>query len=142
MKLGRTEEEMMNWLPTKLCGWALNAVSDLSRDYWRSTPEKQAWTLTETLYQFDIRLSDSPLFYERSYSSFIRGKAGNRTEFSEPSDTADQRTRQQCSQTQVIDTRSSAGVSLIDHFRQPGKSSACRVWHWVQLWFVKKRSFR
>ena len=123
MKLGWTEEEIMKWLPKKLCGWALNAVSDLPRGYWRSTLEKQAWTLTETLYQFDIRLSDYPLFYERSYSLFIGGKKGNRTEFSEPSDTAGQRTRQQCSQRQVIDTRNSAGVSLIDQFRQPGRSS-------------------
>ena len=114
---------MMKWLPTKLCGWALNAVSDLPRGYWRSTPVKQAWTLTETLYQFDIRLSDNPLFYERSYSLFIRGKEGNKTEFSEPSDTADQITRLQCSKRQVIDTRSSAGVSLIDQCRQPGRSS-------------------
>ena len=123
LKLGWTEEEMMKWLPTKLCGWALNAVSDLPRGYWRSTLEKRAWTLTETLYQFDIRLSDNPVFYERSYSLFIRGKTGSRTEFSEPSDTADQRTRQQCSQRQVIDTRSSVGISLIDQFRQPGKTS-------------------
>ena len=105
MKLGWTDEELMKWLTTKLCGWALNAVSDLPRGYWRSTPEKQAWTLTETLYQFDIRLSDNPLSYERSYNLFIRGKAGNRTEFGETSDTADQRTRQQCSQRQVIDTK-------------------------------------
>ena len=95
LKLRWTEEEKMKWFPTKLCGWALNAVSDLPRGYWRSTPGKQAWTLTETLYQFDIRLSDNPLFYERSYSLFIRGKAGNRTEVTETSDTVDQRTRQQ-----------------------------------------------
>ena len=31
--------------------------------------------------------------------------------------------RQQCSQRQVIDKRSSAGVSLIDQFLQPGRSS-------------------
>ena len=49
MRLGWTEEEMMKWLPTKLCGWALNAVSDLPRSYWRSTPGNQALTLTETL---------------------------------------------------------------------------------------------
>ena len=104
LKLGSTEEEMMKWLPTKLCGWALMAVSDLPRGYWRSFLEKQEWTLTETPYQFDIRLSDNPNFYKRSYSLFIRGKAGDRTEFSEPSGTADQRTRQQCSQRQVIDT--------------------------------------
>ena len=104
-------------------GGIFNAVSDLPKGYWRSTPEKEAWTLTQTLYQFDIRLSANPNFYERSYSLFVRGKAGGRTEFSEPSDTADQRTRQQRSQKKVIDTRSSAGVSLIDHFRQPGRSS-------------------
>ena len=123
MKLGWTEEEMMKWLPTKLCGWALNAVSDLPRGYWRSTLGKQAWTLTETLYQFDIRLSDNPNFYERSYNLFVRGKAASRVEFSETSNTSDQRTRQQCSQRQVIDTRSSVCISLIDQFRQPGRSS-------------------
>ena len=123
MKLGWTEEEMMKWLPTKLCGWALNAVSDLPRGYWRSTPAKQAWALTETLYQFDIRLSDNPLFYERSYNMFVRGKAGNRAEFIETSDTVDQRTRQQSSQSQVIDTSSSVDTSLMDEIRQPGKSS-------------------
>ena len=123
MKLGWTEEDMMKWLPTKLCGWALNAVSDLPRVYWRSTPGKQAWTLTETLYQFDIRLSDNPLFYERSYNMFVRGKAGNRAEFIETSDTADQRTRQHCSQRQVIDTRSRVDIPLMDAFRPPGKSS-------------------
>ena len=123
LKLGWTEEEMMKWLPTKLCGWALNAVSDLPRGYWRSTPGKQAWTLTETLYQFDIRLFDNPNFYERCYNLFVRGKAGSRVEFSETSDTADQRTRQQCSQRQVVDTRSSLGISLMDQFWQPGRSS-------------------
>ena len=74
MKLGWTEEEMMKWLPTKLCGWALTAVCDIPRGFWRSAPEKHAWTLTETLYQFDIQLSDNPLFYERSYSLLIEGK--------------------------------------------------------------------
>ena len=78
MKLGWTEEDMMKWFPTKLCGWALNAVSDLQRGYWRSTPGKRAWTLTETLYQFDVRLSDNPIFYERRYTLFVRGKAGSR----------------------------------------------------------------
>ena len=123
MKLGWTEEEMMKWLPTKLCGWALKAGSDLPRGYWRSTPGKQAQTLTETLCQFDIRFSDNPLFYERSYNLFMRGKARSRAEFIETSNTMDQRTRQQCSQRQVIDTRSTTGISLIDQFRQPGRSS-------------------
>ena len=54
---------------------------------------------------------------------FVRGKAGSRVEFSETSDTADQRTRQQCSPRQVIDTRSSLGISLMDKFWQPGESS-------------------
>ena len=123
MKLGWTEEEMMKWLPTKLCGWALNAVSDLPRGYWRSTPGKQAWTLTETLYQFDIRLSDNPLFYERSYILLRRGKARSRAEFIETSNTMDQRTRQQCSQRQMIDTSKSVETSLMDKFRQPAESS-------------------
>ena len=126
MKLGWTEEEMMNWLPTKLCGWALNAVSDLPRGYWRSTPGKQAWTLTETLYQFDIRLSDNPLFYEPSYNMFVRGKAGSRAELigtSDTIDTMDQRTGQQYAQRHVIDTSSSVDTSLMDEIRPPGKSS-------------------
>ena len=134
MKLGWTEEEMMKWLPTKLCGWALNAVSDLPRGYWRSTPGKQAWTLTETLYQFDIRLSDNPLFYERSYNMFVRGKAGGRADLIGTSDTMDQRTGQQYAQRQVIDTSRSVDTSLTDEIRPPGKSSegfgigsSCRV---------------
>ena len=123
MKHGWTEEEMMKWLPTKLCGWALNAVSYLTRSYWRSTPEKHAWTLTETLYQFYIRLSDNPLFYDRSYNLFVRWKAGSRAEFSETSDTVDQRRQQQCSQRQVFDTSRSVDIFSIDEFRQSGKSS-------------------
>ena len=94
MKLGWTEEEMMKWLPTKLCGWALNAVNDSPRSYWRSTPGKQAWTLTETLYQFEIRFSDNPLFYERSYDLFNGMKARSRAEFILTSDTVNQRTLQ------------------------------------------------
>ena len=123
IKLRWTDEEMMKWLPTKLCGWALNAVSDLPRGYWRSTPGKQASTLTETLYQFDIRLSDNPLFYEQSYNLFVRGKTGSRAELIGTSDTMDQRTGQQYAQRQVIDTSRSVDSSLIDEFRQPGKSS-------------------
>ena len=125
MKLGWTEEEMMKWLPTKLCCCALNAVSDLPRGYWRSTPGKQAWTLSETLYQFDLRLSDNPLFYERSYNMFVRGKAGSRAELngtSDTIDTMDQRTGQQYAQRHVIDTSSSVDTSLMDEIRPPGKS--------------------
>ena len=114
---------MMKWLPTKFCGWALNALSDLPRGYWRSTPVKQAWTLTETLYQFDIRLSDNPLFYERSYRLFVRGKAGRRVEFIESSNTMDQRVRQQSSQKQMIDTKRHVDTSLLDELQPPGKSS-------------------
>ena len=122
LKLGWTEEEMMKWLPTKLCGWALNAVSDLPRGYWRSTPGKQAWTLTETLYQFDIRLSDNPLFYEQSYNLFVKRRAVNRADIIGTSDTIDQRTGQQYAQRQVIDT-SSVGMSLMDKFWQTGKNT-------------------
>ena len=122
MKFGWTEEEMMKWLPTKLCGWALKAVRDLPRGYWRLTPGKQAWTLTETLYQFDLRLSDNPFFYERSYNMFVRGKTGSRVEFNGTSDTVGQKTRQHCSQRQVIDTSRSVDTSLKEEFRQSGKS--------------------
>ena len=44
---------MLKLFLTKLCGQTLNLVSDLPRSFWRTTPAKQAWTLTETLYQFD-----------------------------------------------------------------------------------------
>ena len=82
-----------------------------------------------TLYQFDIRLSDDPLFYERSYNFFVREKAENREEFIENSDTTDQRTRQQCSQRQIIDTSKGVDISSIDRFRQSGKSSeAFGIW--------------
>ena len=138
LKLGWTEEEMMKWL--QLCGWALNALSDLPSGYWRSTPGKQAWTLTETLYQFDIRLSDNPLFYERSYNLFVRGKAGSRAEFSETSDTMDQRTRQQYSQRQVFDTSRSIATSIMDELRQPDRSSE-GFGIGSSLWCIEKRNF-
>ena len=123
LMLGWTEEEIMKWLPTKLCGWSLNAVGDLPRGYWRPTSGKQTWTLTETLYQFDIRLSDNPNFYERSYNFFVRRKAGNRVEFSETCGTVSQRKLPHCSPRQVIDTSRSVNTSLMDDIRHPGKSS-------------------
>ena len=113
---------MMKWLPKELCVWTLNAVSDLPRSFWRSTPGKPAWTLTKTLYQFDKRSSDKPLYYERSYNLFVRGKAECRAEFIGTSDTVDQIRQQQCSQRQVIDT-SSVYTSLMDKFWRPGKNS-------------------
>ena len=76
MKLGWQEEQMMKWMPTKMCGWALNAVSDLPRGYWQSTPGKQAWTLTETLYQFVVRLSDNRFFMSEATISLLKGKRG------------------------------------------------------------------
>ena len=107
----------MKWLPTKLCGFALIAVRDLPRGYWRLTPRKQARTLTENLYHFHIQFSDNPLFYERSYYLFARGKAGRRAEFIETSDTGDQRTRLQCDLlSRSVDT------SLMDEFGHHGKS--------------------
>ena len=116
---GRRDDEVVAY---KNVWVGLKAVSDLPRGYWRSTLEKQAWTWADTLYQFDIRLSDNPLFYERSYSLFIRGKAGNRAEFIETSDTVDQRMRQQSSHMQVIDTRSVDTYSM-NELRQRGKGS-------------------
>ena len=107
----------------KIVWVGLECGNDLPRGYWRSTPGKQAWTLTETLYQFDKRLSDNPLFYERSYNMFVRGKARSRAEIIETSDTMDQRTGQQYAHRHVIDTSSSVDISLMDENRPPGKSS-------------------
>ena len=73
MKLRWMEEGTMKWLPRKLRGWALKAVSDLPRVYWRSTPGKQAWTLTEKLYQFDIQLSDNPPFMSETTICLLEG---------------------------------------------------------------------
>ena len=114
---------MRKWLPSKLCEWALNAVSDLPRSYWRSTPGKQALKLPGTVRQFEKRLSDNQFFYEQSYSLFVREKVRSRAEFIETSDTVIQRTRQQCSQRQAIAKSRSVDTSLMDEFRQPGKNS-------------------
>ena len=54
---------------------------------------------------------------------FFRGKAGSRVEFLETSDAMDQRTRQQCSQRQVIDANKIVDISLMDKFWQRGKNS-------------------
>ena len=54
---------------------------------------------------------------------FVRGKGRSRAEFIETGETVDQKTRQQCSQRQVIDTNRSVDISLKDEFRQPDKSS-------------------
>ena len=77
MKLGWTEE-LMKWLPTKLCAWALNAVGDLPRVFWRWAPERQALALTETLYQFDIQLSDNPFFMSEATYCLLEGKRESR----------------------------------------------------------------
>ena len=114
---------MMKCMPTKMRGWALNPVCDLPRSWLRSTAGKQECTLTETMYQFDIRLFDTPLFCEQSYNLFVRKNARSRTECVETSDTVDQRTQQQYSRRQAIDTSRSVATSLMDEFRQPGKSS-------------------
>ena len=69
MKLGWTEEETMNWLPTKL-----NAVTYLPRSYWLSTPGKQACTLTENLNQFEIQWSDNPILLSKATICLLEGK--------------------------------------------------------------------
>ena len=53
----------------------------------------------------------------------FRGKTGSRAEFFETSDNMDQRTPQQCSQRQVIDTSRVVDPSLMNIFRQPCKKS-------------------
>ena len=117
---GKRDDEVV---AEKLFGWTLNALNDIQEGYWRSTPGKQAWTLTETLYQFDIRLSNNPHFCEQSNILFVRGNAGSRADFIETSDTVDQRWQQQCSQRQLIDTSRSVDIFLMDNFWLTGKSS-------------------
>ena len=88
-----------------------------------STPGKPAWTFRETLYQFAYDILTVPPFYERSYNLFVGEKAKSMVEFNEINDTVDQKTRQQCSQKQVIDTSRRVDTSLIDEFRPTGKIS-------------------
>ena len=66
-----TEEEVKRYLPEKLCGWALDALNYLLHEFWTSDQKIRAWTLQETLYFFDTRLSNNPEFYENAFDRYL-----------------------------------------------------------------------
>ena len=66
-----SEEEVKRFLPDKLCCWALDALNYLPRGFWKTDQRNRAWTLQETLYFFDLRLSDNPQFYEDAFERYL-----------------------------------------------------------------------
>ena len=66
-----SEEEVKRFLPDKLCGWALDALNYLPRAFWKTDQRNRAWTLQETLYFFDLRLSNNPQFYEDAFERYL-----------------------------------------------------------------------
>ena len=65
-----TEEEVKRYLPGKLCGWALDALNYLPHEFWKSDQKHRAWTLQETLYFFDLSLSNFPM-YEDVFGRYL-----------------------------------------------------------------------
>ena len=59
----------------KLCGWALEALNYLPREFWKSDRKHLAWTLQETLYFFDLSLSNFPTMYEDAFEKYLIEKA-------------------------------------------------------------------
>ena len=66
-----SEEQVKRFLPDKLCGWALDALNNLPRGFWKTDQRNRAWTLQETLYFFDLRLSNNPQFYEDAFERYL-----------------------------------------------------------------------
>ena len=66
-----TEEEVKRYLPEKLCDWALDSLNYLTHEFWKSDQKYRAWTLQETLYFFDLRLSNKPQFYEDAFERYL-----------------------------------------------------------------------
>ena len=66
-----TEEEVKRYLPEKLCDWALDSLNYLPHKFWKSDQQYRAWTLQETLYFFDLRLSNNPQFYEDAFERYL-----------------------------------------------------------------------
>ena len=59
-------------MPEKLCGWAPDALNYLPHEFWKKSDQKfRAWTLQETLYFSDVRLSSSPQFYEDAFERYL-----------------------------------------------------------------------
>ena len=84
-----TEEEVKRYLPEKLCGWALDSLNYLPNKFWKSDQNYRAWTLPETLYFFDLRLSNSPQFYQDAFERYLTekeeyGKAALQCEIDRP----------------------------------------------------------
>ena len=66
-----TEEEVKRYLPEKLCDWALDSLNYLPHKFWKTDQRNRAWTLQETLYFFDLRLSNNPQFYEDAFERYL-----------------------------------------------------------------------
>ena len=69
-----TEEEVKRYLPGKLCSWALEALNYLPHEFWKSDQKHRAWTLQETLYFFDLSLSNFPTMYEDAFDRYLTEK--------------------------------------------------------------------
>ena len=69
-----SEEEVKRFLPDKLCGWALDALKYLPRGFLKTDQRNRAWTLQETFYFFDLRLSNNPQFYEDAFEKYLTEK--------------------------------------------------------------------
>ena len=66
-----TEDEVKRYLPEKLCDWALDSLNYLPHKFWKSDQKYRAWTLQETLYFFDLRLSNNPQFYKDAFERYL-----------------------------------------------------------------------
>ena len=66
-----TEEEVKRYLPLKLCGWALEALNYMPIEFWKSDQKHRTWTLQETLYFFDLSMSNFPTMYEDAFDRYL-----------------------------------------------------------------------
>ena len=62
-----TKEGVKRYLPGILCGWALDALNYFPHEFWKSDQKYHEWRLQETLYFFDLRLSNNPQLYEDAF---------------------------------------------------------------------------
>ena len=53
------------------CGWALDALNYLAREFWKLDQMYRAWTLPETLYFFDLRLSNFRTVYQDAFDGYL-----------------------------------------------------------------------
>ena len=65
------EEEVKRHSPEKLCGWALDSLNYLTRVFWKPDQQKCAWTPQETLYLFDVRVSNFPQSYVEAFDRYF-----------------------------------------------------------------------